>query len=161
MLDLSINNDFSYTMTQISTCFVWWLFVTYLAIKKKKWISILRPITIPRVFHRWLDPDEAHFLQCDISANCQFTLTIISLIGLRVPWYCPQRTARRDDVTSGLWWRHRDQRWPWHRPRTDASGLLGDVTKTLHHIRVPGWLHHDNGGLGSRPGWHRLRRPTT
>jgi len=65
---------------------------------------------------------------CELSI---VAFTIISLIGLRVPWYFPQ------SMCCTMWWHHiwvmmmsPWQQWPWHWPWIDISGLLDDITKT-------------------------------
>jgi len=130
----------------------------------KKWISILCPITIPRVFHRWLDPDEAPYPPVRYLCELSFLPYHHFVDWAKSTVVLPPKHVLHDVMTShpGYEWRHRDQRWPWHRPRTDASGLLGDVTKppTSH----PGSLADSTvttvdlaAGQDVR---HRLRRPT-
>jgi len=111
-----------------------------------------------------LDPDEAPYPPVRYLCELSFLPYHHFVDWAKSTVVLPPKHVLHDVMTShpGYEWRHRDQRWPWHRPRTDASGLLGDVTKppTSH----PGSLADSTvttvdlaAGQDVR---HRLRRPT-
>ena len=48
----------------------------------------------------WLDPDKAHFLQCDISANCPFTLNHHFVDWAKSTVVLPPKHVLHDVMTS-------------------------------------------------------------
>jgi len=105
------------------------------------------------IFHRLFRPRRGSLPPVRYLCKLFTLLTIISLIGLRVPWYCPQ------SLYCMTWWCHiqdtNDVTVIYSNLDTDHGQTYLDYLMTSQKppMSHPGhdWHHCDNSDLGSRP----------